>query len=146
MNLETNFGPESIKNNIDSKPEFVWMTAESLGDNDPALNYHSNLPAVFIFDKPLLNYLQLSTKRIIFLLDCLRELSNKRSTQVYLDNPIEYLKNKNFACTFAAVPKYKKITRVNIPTSEYPSVRLVKPINFYPSSYSSWKKRIELNI
>ena len=58
----------------------------------------------------------------------------------------EYLKNKNFACTFAAVPKYKKITRVNIPTSEFPSVRLVKPINFYPSSYSSWKKRIELNI
>ena len=146
LNLETNFGPESIKNNIDSKPEFVWMTAESLGDNDPALNYYSNLPAVFIFDKPLLNYLQLSTKRIIFLLDCLRELSNKRSTQVYLDNPIEYLKNKNFACTFAAVPKYKKITRVNIPTSEFPSVRLVKPINFYPSSYSSWKKRIELNI
>ena len=79
-------------------------------------------------------------------MDCLRELSNKRSTQVYLDNPIEYLKNKNFACTFAAVPKYKKITRVNIPTSEFPSVRLVKPINFYPSSYSSWKKRIELNI
>ena len=65
---------------------------------------------------------------------------------MYLDNPIEYLKSKNFASTFAAVPKYKKITRVNIPTTEFPSVRLVKPINFYPSSYSSWKKRIELNI
>ena len=146
MDIETNFGPKNIKDNIDSKPEFVWMNAESIGDNDPALNYYSNLPAVFIFDKPLLNYLQLSTKRIIFLLDCLRELANKRSTQVYLDNPIEYLKNKNFASTFAAVPKYKKITRVNIPTTEFPSVRLVKPINFKPSSYSSWKKRIEFNI
>ena len=40
----------------------------------------------------------------------------------------------------------EEITQVNIRTTEFPSVRLVKPINFYPSSYSSWKKRIELNI
>ena len=146
LNPEINFGPKSVKNNIDSKPEFVWLTAESLGDNDPALNYYSNLPAIFIFDKPLLKYLQLSTKRIIFLLDCLKELANKRELKIYLDDPIEFLNGKNFGSTFAPVPKYKKITKKNIPTVEFPSTRLVEPINFYPSSFSSWKKRIELKI
>ncbi len=146
LDLEKNFGPTSVKNNIESNPEYVWLTAESLGDNDPALNYYSDLPVVFIFDRPLLNYLQLSTKRIIFILDCLKELASKRNIQVYLDDPIENLKNKKFATTFAAVPKYKKITQINIPTTEFPSTRLVKPIKFYPSSFSAWKKRIEINI
>ena len=146
LNPEINFGPKIVKNNIDSKPEFVWLTAESLGDNDPALNFYSNLPAIFIFDKPLLKYLQLSTKRIIFLLDCLKELANKRDLKIYLDDPSEFLNGKNFGSTFAPVPKYKKITKKNIPTVEFPSTRLVEPINFYPSSFSSWKKRIELKI
>ena len=48
---------------------------------------------------------------------------------MYLDNPIEYLKNKNFASTFAAVPKYKKITRVNIPT-ESESCDIDTPVTF----------------
>jgi len=32
----------------------VWLTAESLGDADPALAAHADLPAVFVFDEPLL--------------------------------------------------------------------------------------------
>ena len=67
-----NFGPQEIKTN-NKNPDFVWITAESLGDDDPSMKYFSNLPVVFIFDKKLLNSLKISTKRINFLLDCLKE-------------------------------------------------------------------------
>ena len=94
----------------------------------------------------LLSKLQLSTKRINFLLDCLKEINNKRELQVHLTNPDDYLQNKNFASTFAPVPKYKKITERNIPSTEFPALRLADPINFYPTSFSSWRKKIKLNI
>ncbi len=143
--INENFGPQEIKTG-NKNPEFVWITAESMGDDDPAMKYFSDIPVVFIFDQKLLNSLKLSTKRINFLLDCLKEISLKRDLTVLLDDPLIYLKNKLFASTFAPVPKYKKITEINKPNFEFPASRLVQPIDFYPNSYSSWKKRIKLNI
>jgi len=140
-----NFGPQEIKTN-NKNPDFVWITAESLGDDDPSMKYFSNLPVVFIFDKKLLNSLKISTKRINFLLDCLKEISLKRDLTVVIDDPLIYLKNKLFASTFAPVPKYKKITKINKPLYEFPAQRLAQPIEFYPNSFSSWKKRIKLTI
>ena len=55
---------------------------------------------------------------------------------------IDYLKNKLFASTFAPVPKYKKITKINKPLYEFPAQRLAQPIEFYPNSFSSWKKSL----
>tara|TARA_X000000368_G_scaffold162306_1_gene127961 strand:+ start:103 stop:1299 length:1197 start_codon:yes stop_codon:yes gene_type:complete len=140
-----NFGPQEIKTK-NKNPDFVWITAESLGDDDPSMKYFSNLPVVFIFDKKLLNSLKISTKRINFLLDCLKEISLKRDLTVVIDDPLIYLKNKLFASTFAPVPKYKKITKINKPLYEFPAQRLAQPIEFYPNSFSSWKKRIKLTI
>ena len=140
------FGPKNIRENSSIKPSFVWITGESIGDNDPAMSHYHELPVIFIFDIELLSKLQLSTKRINFLLDCLKEINNKRELQVHLTNPDDYLRNKNFASTFAPVPKYKKITERNIPSIEFPAFRLADPINFYPTSFSSWKKKIKLNI
>ena len=110
------------------------------------MSHYHELPVIFIFDTELLSKLQLSTKRINFLLDCLKEINNKRELQVHLTNPDDYLRNKNFASTFAPVPKYKKITERNIPSIEFPAFRLADPINFYPTSFSSWRKKIKLNI
>ncbi len=140
------FGPKNIRENNTTKPSFVWITGESIGDNDPAMIHYHELPVIFIFDIELLSKLQLSTKRINFLLDCLKEINNKRELQVHLTNPDDYLQNKNFASTFAPVPKYKKITERNIPSVEFPALRLADPINFYPTSFSSWRKKIKLNI
>jgi len=140
-----NFGPQEIETN-NNKPDFVWITAESLGDDDPAMKYFPNLPVIFIFDQKLLNNLRLSTKRINFLLDCLKEISLKRDLTVLIDDPLDYLKNKSFASTFAPVPKYRKITKIHKPTYEFPAQRLAQPIEFYPTSFSNWKKRIKLNI
>ena len=124
----------------------MWITGESLGDSDPAMSHYHELPVIFIFDRELLSKLQLSTKRINFLIDCLKEISSKRELEVYLTNPEDYLQNKNFVSTFAPVPKYKKITKENIPSVEFPALRLVEPINFYPTSFSSWRKKIKLSI
>jgi len=140
------FGPKEIKENNSTPPSFVWITGESIGDSDPAMSYYHELPVIFIFDKELLRKLQLSTKRINFLIDSLKEINSKRELQVYMTNPEDYLQNKNFASTFAAVPKYKKITKHNIPSVEFPTQRLAEPINFYPTSFSSWRKKIKLSI
>jgi len=139
------FGPREIKENSNTPPSFVWITGESLGDNDPAMNHYHELPVIFIFDEKLLSNLQLSTKRINFLIDCLKELEGKRELKVYLTNPEEYLQNKKFVSTFAPVPKYKKITKQNVPSVEFPALRLAEPINFYPTSFSSWRKKIKLS-
>ena len=94
----------------------------------------------------LLKKLKLSTKRINFLLDTLKELSAKRELLILLDDPKSILKNYKFTSTHACVPKYKKIINVIKPELEFPTRRLAEPIDFYPMSYSSWKKKITLTI
>ena len=139
------FGPTNI---IDSgeQPEVVWLTGESLGDDDPALKNNSELPVVFVFDELLLSKLKLSSKRINFLLDTLREISHKKDLSVFIDDPKFILKEQKFAVTYACVPKYRDITSLIKPTTEFPSRRLAEPISFYPKSYSSWKKKIKLSV
>ncbi len=88
----------------------------------------------------------IATREIKFKTIIRKEINNKRELQVHLTNPDDYLRNKNFASTFAPVPKYKKITERNIPSVEFPALRLADPINFYPTSFSSWRKKIKLNI
>jgi deoxyribodipyrimidine photo-lyase len=143
LNIEKNFGPQSIQTSKD-QPDYVWINGESLGDDDPALAKLPELPVIFIFDATLLKSLNLSTKRIIFLLEILKEISHKREIKVYLDNPVDILSNKKFASTFAPVPKYKKITNKVKPTIEFPAKRLAEPINFYPRSFSSWRKKTKI--
>ena len=48
----TDGGPSSA--HVTGTPEVVWLTAESLGSEDPALLAHPELPRVFVFDEPLL--------------------------------------------------------------------------------------------
>ena len=146
INEQKVFGPKEIKENNSTPPSFVWITGESMGDSDPAMSYYHELPVIFIFDKELLSKLQLSTKRINFLIDSQKEINSKRELQVHMTDPENYLQNKNFASTFATVPKYKKITKQNIPSVEFPTLRLAEPINFYPTSFSSWRKKIKLSI
>ena len=145
LNIEKNFGPQTIVTS-NEKPDYVWINGESLGDGDPALSHFSELPVIFVFDINLLKNLNLSTKRINFLLDTLKEINEKRDLTVYLDNPQDILQKINFASTFAPVPKYKTITRSAKPTVEFPAERLVTPINFYPRSFSAWRKKTKMEV
>tara|TARA_B100000902_G_scaffold386073_1_gene428237 strand:+ start:471 stop:1664 length:1194 start_codon:yes stop_codon:yes gene_type:complete len=143
--IREKFGPQDIMS-TGIEPEVVWLTGESLGDDDPAMKSNPNLPVLFIFDSVLLNHLQLSTKRINFLIDTLKELSNKKNVIVHIDDPKHILKEVKYASTYACVPKYKEITKINQPVAEFPTQRLAEPIDFYPRSYTSWKKKIKLTI
>ena len=89
---------------------------------------------------------KISTKRINFLLDTLKELALKRNLLVFLGDPKLILSDYNYAVTFACVPKYQEITKIIKPVAEYPTVRLADPISFYPRSYTSWKKKIKLTV
>ena len=74
----------------------------------------------------------------------MKEISQKRTINVYLDDPVNILSDKKFASTFAPVPKYKRITKIVKPTMEFPAMRLVEPINVYPRSFSSWRKKAKI--
>ena len=78
--------------------------------------------------------------------DMKSKLSNKKKVIVHVGNPKTVLKNIKYASTYACVPKYKAITKENQPLAEFPAERLAEPIDFYPRSYSSWKKKIKLKI
>ena len=103
---EMTAGPKKVERS--SSPEAVWLTAESLGDDDPALTAHPDLPAVFVFDEPLLRTLQLSSKRLIFLTDRLAELGAERTIEIHLGDPREVLADRPLAATFAPVPGWRR--------------------------------------
>ncbi len=88
-------------------PEAVWLTAESLGDDDPALVAHPELPAVFVFDEPLLDRLRLSAKRLTFLVETLADLAIRRPVEIHIGDPIDALTGRRLATTFAPVPGWR---------------------------------------
>ncbi len=94
-----------------SEPSAVWLTAESLGTRDPALAAHRDLPAIFVFDEPLLNRLRLSGKRLVFLTETLAELSRRRSLEIHLGRPTDVLASQVAAVTAAPVPGFSRLSR-----------------------------------
>ena len=69
----------------------MWLTAESLGDSDPALMAYPDLPAVFVFDEPLLQRLQLSAKRLVFLTETLAEIATQTQLSILVGDPVAVL-------------------------------------------------------
>ena len=98
----TDGGPRSPV--LTDTPTHVWLTGESLGDEDPALLAHPDLPRVFVFDEPLLARLRLSGKRLVFLAECLRELD----CEIRLGDPVTELAGRSLAVTFAPVPGFRR--------------------------------------
>ncbi|MBC7374720.1 MAG: deoxyribodipyrimidine photolyase, partial [Frankiales bacterium] len=98
----TDAGPEQPL--VTGTPEAVWLTAESLGSQDPALLAHPDLPRVFVFDEPLLARLRLSGKRLVFLAEALAELD----CEVLLGDPPVELAGRALAATYAPVPGFRR--------------------------------------
>ena len=121
-------------------PDTVWLTAESLGDSDPALAAHPTLPVVFVFDEPLLARLALSGKRLVFLAQRLAELSSERNVQVFLGRPREVLADRNLAVTFAPVPGWRRHASVLEPSEVHPWPWLRRPGSGPLTSFSAWKR------
>lgn len=131
-------GPESPV--TIGEPDAVWITAESLGRSDPALVAHPDLPAVFVFDEPLLASLRLSAKRLVFLVETLSEIGAQRPVELHLGRPAEVLSGRPVAVTYAPVPGFAARARRIEPVVTHPWPWLARPANGSVASFSAWKK------
>ncbi len=121
-------------------PELVWLTAESLGRDDPALAAHPDLSVVFVFDQPLLARLQLSSKRLVFLVETLAELAESRELELHVGQPVEVLGGRKTAVTFAPVPGFGTRAEQIRPVAVHPWPWLRRPNPGSVLSFSSWLK------
>jgi deoxyribodipyrimidine photo-lyase len=131
-------GPATVERT--GTPDTVWLTAESLGDDDPALAAHPALPVVFVFDHPLLTRLRLSAKRLVFLVDRLAELATERTVEVHVGDPGTVLAGRAVATTFAPVPGWRRHAAVVDLSEIHPWPWLERPRAGSVASFSAWAK------
>lgn len=120
-------------------PEEVLLTIDSLGDADPALAAHPDLPAVFVFHRAALTTLQLSARRIGFYLQTLQDLARRRELHVYIGDPYEYARQHQVAVTYAPVPSFAKMPAV---AELHPFPWLRRPHAGSVRSFSSWRTHL----
>ena len=123
--------------------EAVWLTAESLGDGDPALAAHPDLPVVFVFDEPLLASLRLSGKRLVFLTECLADLAARREVDVRLGRVVDELAGAPLATTFAPVPGFATRSASVDVAELHPWPWLARPGDQRLTSFSAWRKGVQ---
>ena len=131
-------GPSQVVSR--QQPEAVLLTIDSLGDADRALTVHPDLPVVFVFNGPALDKLQLSSKRINFYLETLKDLATRRVLEVYLDDPKEIIRQRKFAVTWAPVPSFKKYESEFAELHPWPWIR--KPHAGSVRSFSAWRAKL----
>ncbi len=122
------------------QPDIVWLTAESLGNDDPALRAHPSLPVAFVFDEPLLGRLQLSGKRLIFFTETLGELAEHRDLRVHLGAPARTLADHRLAVTYAPVPGFQRLRSTLHIEALHPWPWLRRPTGTSVKSFSAWRR------
>ena len=121
-------------------PDCVWLTFESLGDADPALAAHPDLPVVAVFDEPLLTRLRLSGKRLVFLAETLADLATRRDVEVHLGDPVDVLTDRAPAVTYAPVPGFRaRAARIG-PAEVHPWRWLQRPGTGPATSFTAWRR------
>jgi deoxyribodipyrimidine photo-lyase len=134
-------GTAAISDATGAAPEMVWLTAESLGDDDPALLAHPDLTATFVWDVPLLQRLRLSAKRLVFLTQCLADLAERRDLVVRVGAPAAELAGIALAATFAPVPGWHRISAELDLARVHPWPWLVPPHDGPVTSFTAWRRR-----
>ena len=135
---EATGGPASVLRM--GEPDSVWLTAESLGREDPALAAHGELPVVFVFDEPLLRRLRLAFPRLVFLTEALAEIAEGRDLQVFRGDPADVLADRAVAATFAPVPGWHRITQRVALAEIHPWPWLRRPHGGSVTSFTAWSK------
>lgn len=135
---ESTGGPVLVQRT--SSPTEVWMTAESLGEDDPAARAHPDLPTVFVFDEPLLRRLRLAFPRLVFLAETLAEIAERRELIVYRGEPAEVLAERSVATTFAPVPGWHRIAQAAPPAEIHPWPWLRRPHGGSITSFTAWSR------
>lgn len=122
---------------VNHKPTYVLLTIDSMGDADPALAAHPDLPVVFVFNESALAKLQLSSRRIGFYLETLKDLGERRNLEVLLGDPYSFAQKNPVAVTFAPVPSFHKFENL---AEIHPYPWLTTPHAGSVRSFSSWRK------
>lgn len=121
-------------------PDAVWITAESLGSDDPAMQAHPDFPVIFVFDEPLLRRLRLSYQRLVFLTEALAEIAERSHLRILRGNVSEALGDQTLATTFAPVPGWRRISHdVNI-GELHPWPWLRRPHGGSVTSFTAWSR------
>lgn len=122
--------------------EEVWLTAESLGDDDPALAADLERPAVFVFDEPLLRRLRLSGKRLVFLAETLGDLATRGPLEVRRGDVATELSGRSLAVTHAPVPGFARRSAAVGPVEVHPWPWLTRPKAAPVRSFTAWRKSV----
>ena len=138
--LATTRGPATVVEH--STAHSVVLTVESLGDEDPALVAHPQLPVVFIFDEPALDKLRLSSKRLVFFVETLQDLAERREVIVHLGDPKQITSDLDAAITWAPVPSFEKYARTAVEIHPWPW--LAEPHAGSLRSFSAWRQKLTL--
>lgn len=138
LDLAATTGP--LVAQVNGAPEYVLLTIDSMGDADPALVAHPDLPVVFVFNRDALAKLALSSRRIAFYLQTLQDLSARRDVQVFLGDPYQFAATHPVAVTFAPVPSFKKFIAL---AAIYPYPWMITPQSGSVRSFSSWRNKID---
>lgn len=123
-------------------PTHVWLTAESLGADDPAASGNPDLPLVFVFDEPLLHQLRLSGKRLIFLAEAMSEWADRRELELHLGTPDRVLADRDVAVTYAPVPGFARRAQQIRPAQTHPYPWLHRPRSGRLTSFTAWRKAV----
>ncbi len=126
---------------IHHAPEAVWITAESLGDEDPAVAAWPDIPVVFVFDTMLLTRLRLASHRLVFLTECLSDLATRRDLTVWLGSPRSALAQVPLATTFAPVPGWAAHAPHLHIGALHPWPWLIAPHAGPVTSFTAWRRR-----
>ena len=135
-------GPTTVRERM--TPRAVVLTVESLGDADPALAAHPQLPVVFVFDEPALKKLQLSSKRLIFFVQTLQDLATRREVIVHLGDPAQITSALDAAITWAPVPSFAKYAATAAELHPWPW--LAQPHDGSVKSFSAWRRNLVVPI
>ncbi len=127
-----------VEPRLSGSPEAVWLTAESLGDADPALAAHPELPVAFVFDAPLLTRLRLSGHRLVFLAEALADLARRRSVEIHRGDPTQVLTGRPLAVTYAPVPGFGVRAGELEIAALHPWPWLRRPHGGSVASYTAW--------
>ncbi|MFM7535804.1 MAG: FAD-binding domain-containing protein [Acidimicrobiales bacterium] len=133
-------GPRTIEH--DAPPSAVWLTAESIGARDPAAAAHPDLPAVFVFDEPLLERLRLAAPRLVFLAECLASIAEERELEVHLGDPVAVLAGRPLSATFTPVPGWRRRSQRLDVVERHPWPWLRRPGTGPVSSFSAWRNAL----
>jgi deoxyribodipyrimidine photo-lyase len=133
-------GPDRVV--ASGTPDAVWITAESLGDSDPALQAHRDLPVLFIWDEKLLEGLQLAGHRLVYLTQRLAELGEGRDLQIWRGDPAEVLTARSVAATYAPVPGFRRISKGLSLAELHPWPWLARPTSGTVTSYTAWRTNV----